>query len=68
MNVVKFCRAALDDIHNFSKESREQRFVNLVNKRLEQSFNSYDHEINLSLGYLQRKNELTVIRKMNKLL
>ncbi len=68
MNVVKFCKSALDDIHSFSKAPKEQKFIDLVNERLEQSFNSYNHEVNLSLEYLQRRNELTVIRKMNRML
>lgn len=57
----------LSDLQCHKGHSREELMATMVNDRLNKSFESYNKELEQSLTYLAKKNELRMIRKLNKL-
>lgn len=49
------------------KHDKESMFFDCVNKRLNNSFTSYEKDISSGVGYLERRNDKRVLKKINKL-
>ena len=65
--ISDFCRMALKELSQHKNNDREEILLQHINSRLTKSFDTYQKEIDTSIEYLKRKNELNVIRKMNRL-
>ena len=63
-----FCERALADLAKHKNNDKEDLMLKCINERLDTSFNSYQEELQQGLDYLKRRNELNVLRRMNKLL
>lgn len=46
---------------------REELLLKAVSERLSTSLATYNHELQLSLSYLERSNALKVLKKINKI-
>ena len=57
----------LKDLQSHKGHTREELMLQNVSSRLNQSFEVYNKEIEQSMKYLAKKNELRMIRKLNKL-
>ena len=57
----------LDDLHKCKGNTKEDIMMRCVSERLRNSEMVYEKELGNSLNYLSRKNELRMIRKLNKL-
>lgn len=66
--IEAFCERALADLAKHKNNDKEDLMLQFINERLDKSFNSYHEELQQSLDYLKRRNELNVLRRMNKLL
>lgn len=65
--IEQFCEQALEDLSKHKNTNKEDLFLQYVNERLNKSFESYQEELQQSIEYLQRRNELNVIRKLNRM-
>lgn len=65
--IREICKNILLDLERHRGTSQEELFFQAVTERLNTSFESYQHDLNVSLDYLQRRNEITVARKINRL-
>lgn len=61
------CKKILMDLELHKNNSKEELFFQAINERLNDSFESYQHDLNLSLEYLKRRDELNVSRRMSRL-
>ena len=66
--IEAFCERALADLAKHKNTDTEDLMLHFINERLDKSFNSYQEELQRGLDYLKRRNELNVLRRMNKLL
>lgn len=66
--IEAFCERALADLAKHKNNDKEDLMLQFINERLDKSFNSYQEELQQGLDYLKRRNELNVLRRMNKLL
>lgn len=67
MDVIRFCKHNLQLLSEDKKKNHDELFESFVRERLDDSYNSYIHDIELSTQYLTRRNELNVVKKLNKL-
>ena len=51
---------------NNHKRSREGMFIDCVKERLNKSIQNYNEDLQKTLGFLSRQNELNVMNKANK--
>lgn len=65
--IESFCERALDELSKYKHTDKEELFLQHVNNRLNKSFESYQAELQQGLDYLKRRNELNVMRKLNRL-
>lgn len=65
--IKNFCEKTLTELSRYHGNDKEELFLNYLNERLDKSFESYVEELDSSLAYLKRRNELNVARKMNRL-
>lgn len=65
--ISNFCRMALKELSQHKNTDREDLLLQHINARLTKSFDTYQEEIDTSIEYLKRRNELSVVRKMNRL-
>lgn len=65
--IESFCERALDELRKYKHTDKEELFLQHVNTRLNKSFESYQAELQQGLDYLKRRNELNVMRKLNRL-
>ena len=65
--ISNFCRTALKELSQHKNTDREDLLLQHINARLTKSFDTYQKEIDTSIEYLKRRNELSVVRKMNRL-
>ena len=65
--ISNFCRTALNELSQHKNTDREDLLLQHINARLTKSFDTYQKEIDTSIEYLERRNELSVVRKMNRL-
>ena len=66
--IEAFCERALADLAKLKNNDKEDLMLKCINERLDTSFNSYQEELQQGLDYLKRRDELNVLRRMNKLL
>lgn len=57
----------ISELQNYKGHTKEELMLKMVNERLNQSFEVYNKELEQSLRYLAKKNELRMMRKLNKL-
>ena len=57
----------ISELQNYKGHTKEELMLKMVNERLNQSFEVYNKELEQSLRYLSKKNELRMMRKLNKL-
>lgn len=65
--ISRFCKMALKELAQYKNTDREDLLLQHINARLTKSFDTYQEEIDTSIAYLKRRNELNVVRKMNRL-
>ena len=66
--ISRFCKHALTELSKHKNYDKEDLLLQHINERLTKSFDTYQKELDTSIDYLQRRNELNVMKKMNKLL
>ena len=66
--IKTFSERALIDLAKYKNKDKEELMLQFVNERLNKSFDSYQKELQQGIDYLKRRNELNVLRRMNKLL
>ena len=66
--ISKFCKQALKELSNYKNPDKEDLLLQHINERLTKSFDTYQEELDSSIEYLQRRDELNVVKKMNRLL
>lgn len=62
-----FCNRMLNDLSKHKNTDKEDLLLQYVNERLNKSFDTYQKELDQGLEYLKRRNELNVVRKLNRL-
>lgn len=60
-------RHMICDLQKYKGHTREELMLQNVSERLSKSLAVYNKELDQSMKYLARKNELRMIRKLNKL-
>lgn len=65
--ISRFCKMALIELALHKNTDREDLLLQHINARLTKSFDTYQEELDTSIEYLKRRNELNVVRKMNRL-
>lgn len=65
--ISKFCRMALRELSTHKNTDKEDLLLQHINARLTKSFDTYQEEVDSSIAYLKRRNELSVVRRMNKI-
>lgn len=65
--ISKFCRMALRELSMHKNTDKEDLLLQHINARLTKSFDTYQEEVDSSIAYLKRRNELSVVRRMNKI-
>lgn len=55
------------DLQKYKGHTKEELLLQNVSERLNKSLESYNKELEQSIKYLAKKNELRMIRKINKL-
>lgn len=66
-NITKFCTDTLTQLSKMKNINKENFMLQCIQERLDISFTTYEKELNIGLQYLKRRNELNVIRKLNRL-
>ena len=66
INVINWCYSQLNELQKY-KTPKNILLENRIKERLDKSYQSYTKELNASLDYLQRRNELNVIKKLNRM-
>ena len=61
------CKHMLAELSKYKHTDKEALFLQHVSTRLNDSFNSYQEELDQGIAYLKRRNELNVVRKLNRL-
>ena len=54
----------LEDLNNLS---HEKFYEESIKTRLDESFKSYEHELQNSKNYLEQRNNLSVLKKLNRM-
>lgn len=65
--ISSFCKIALKELDKHKNSDKEELFLQHINARLTKSFDTYQEELDRSIEYLKRRNELNVLRKLNRL-
>lgn len=61
------CLSMLSDLQQYKNHSKDELFLKYINERLDKSFKTYEKELQDGLEYLERRNELNVAKKINRL-
>lgn len=64
---VDTIKSMIEDIEKHVGKSHTEIFTESVRTRLDESFKSYEHELKNSLNYLEQRNNISVLRKMNRM-
>lgn len=67
MSLIYLCERMLSDLSTHTETNQSKLFSRYVRERLEKSYEIYDKELQSSLDYLKRRNELNTIKRLNKL-
>lgn len=63
----KLCKHMINELQQYKNKDKNELFFNSVGTRLNKSFMTYEEELTLSEEYLGRRQELRVMKRMNKL-
>lgn len=63
----KLCKHMINELQQYKNKDKNELFFNSVSTRLNKSFMTYEEELTLSEEYLERRQELRVMKRMNKL-
>ena len=66
MNIELFCKSNLQELKNY-KHPQKDLLYELVKYRLDQSYKSYEEELNKGLQYLSRRENLKLAKKINRM-
>lgn len=64
MNIENFCLTNLQLLNEYKNPSST---YNIVEARLEESFRAYTTQLDAGLKYLSRREELKLLKKLNKM-
>ena len=66
MNISDFCKSNIKLLQDY-KTSKEDLLYETVKVRLNKSFKSYEEELDKSLQYLSRREEIKLAKKINRM-
>ena len=66
-DLKSLCRRMLMDLSTRNQLSKDDLFLKYVHQRLDKSFTTYQQEMDRVYNYLQYRNELNLLKKMNKI-
>lgn len=66
MNIELFCKVNLQELQQY-KNPHDDLLYDLVKDRLDQSYKSYEEELNKGLQYLSRREEIKLAKKINRM-
>lgn len=69
-NFTQICNDILHELHSIKEHHVEalDRDISYVKERLQQSYDAYQADLDKSLSFLKRRDELRLMRRINKLL
>lgn len=69
-NFSQICNNILQELQSVKEQhmSSRDRDISYVKERLKQSYDAYQADLDKSLSFLKRRDELRLMRRMNKLL
>ena len=65
--IESIIKGMIRDLQKYKGHTKEELLLQNVSERLNKSLESYNKELEQSIKYLAKKNELRMIRKINKL-
>ena len=57
----------INEIHEIPQKTMMDLWKDCITERLDESYNVYQHELDNSLQYLKQRNEITVLKKLNRM-
>ena len=57
----------INEIHDIPQKTMMDLWKDCITERLDESYNVYQHELDNSLEYLKQRNEITVLKKLNRM-
>lgn len=57
----------IQDLEDLNNLSHEKFYEESIKTRLDESFKSYEHELQNSKNYLEQRNNLSVLKKLNRM-
>lgn len=57
----------INEIHEIPQKTMMDLWKDCITERLDESYNVYQHELDNSLEYLKQRNEITVLKKLNRM-
>ena len=57
----------INEIHEIPQKTMMDLWKDCITERLNESYNVYQHELDNSLEYLKQRNEITVLKKLNRM-
>lgn len=66
MNISDFCKSNVQLLQQY-KRPKEDLLQELVKTRLNESFKSYEQELDKGLQYLSRREEIKLAKKINRM-
>lgn len=57
----------INEIHEIPQKTMTDLWKDCITERLDESYNVYQHELDNSLEYLKQRNEITVLKKLNRM-
>lgn len=65
--ILESYKKMLSNIQKYKGHTREDLYFEYVKQRLEKSYKSYSEEIEQGIKYLERRDELNVLKRLNRL-
>ena len=57
----------INEIHEIPQKTMMDLWKDCITERLDESYNVYQHELDNSLEYLKQRNEITILKKLNRM-
>ena len=57
----------IQTLEDLNKKSHEKCYEEAIKARLDESFKNYEHELQNSKNYLEQPNNLSVLKKLNRM-
>ena len=61
------CLKMLSDLSQYKNSDKEELMLKYINERLDRSFQSYEADVKQGIEYLNHRNELRVLKKLNRM-